>query len=667
MSNFDSNGNYNKTNWKTGDKITADKLNKIEDSLEVINNNDISRHQEADARLDALEAGVVANKQEIDAKVDALEDTVISNKDAADLDIYRIDQHMTLLDKKIDDGVAEVYGVAETVDGKIAEVDASMKAMVAEVESDLEGLHAKDEELSEQIEQIVSITKTNYLNVVEAIDRGFTIDEITTECKSNGYIFYIANGDVLNIDKTLNLRHIKVIIEGTVNVNFNGVGLIIGSSSTSPMSFKTYIYAITHTNYQDGDISVQIQGVLNGDIEIQYARKVKLWADGNDSTIDAISYSKFTLGTIYNLEINSNKNAGNIGWITECIFYGGRYTNILIDGNFPHEELIFIKPCLENGILTMNQGVNCRFIHMRNEDSSGDFSRFKINLGEKTHGNRIELGAVESGWSTLYMTDHLKSVGSIVDNGRENAITNQIAEQYKDVTIFNIIANVTLKKNWCKYNLPNADVDKIILNNTLMFIDVKNYASFFKKTFPIGSIKRFKIVYDGINDYGDNVGRGWNVTIQCYDKSKNLITKQSISSLNIIHFEANGSHTFSYPVEGTKHFLITNNDVHYIKMNIYAQGDSKIIKVKNISLSMYCNHNDENQVNILKSSIERNVYRSGFLSKSSATDIETLRNDYNKLIDMLFLNGVIGELQTVGDMNYTDYNALEKFYSLDDI
>lgn len=43
---FDSNGNYNKTNWKNDDIITADKLNKIEESLEIINNNDTSRHEE---------------------------------------------------------------------------------------------------------------------------------------------------------------------------------------------------------------------------------------------------------------------------------------------------------------------------------------------------------------------------------------------------------------------------------------------------------------------------------------------------------------------------------------------------------------------------------------------------------------------------------------------
>ena len=52
---FNEDGTYNKTEWKAGDKITAVKLNKIESSLEAINNNDINRHVEADSRLDDLE------------------------------------------------------------------------------------------------------------------------------------------------------------------------------------------------------------------------------------------------------------------------------------------------------------------------------------------------------------------------------------------------------------------------------------------------------------------------------------------------------------------------------------------------------------------------------------------------------------------------------------
>ena len=37
---FDANGQYNKTNWKTGDRISQGKLNKIEDALDKINQNE---------------------------------------------------------------------------------------------------------------------------------------------------------------------------------------------------------------------------------------------------------------------------------------------------------------------------------------------------------------------------------------------------------------------------------------------------------------------------------------------------------------------------------------------------------------------------------------------------------------------------------------------------
>ena len=66
---FNEDGTYNKTEQKTGDKITAVKLNKIELSLEAINNNDIDRHVEADSRLDILEEQM--------ARVNSLIETLI--------------------------------------------------------------------------------------------------------------------------------------------------------------------------------------------------------------------------------------------------------------------------------------------------------------------------------------------------------------------------------------------------------------------------------------------------------------------------------------------------------------------------------------------------------------------------------------------------------------
>jgi len=161
MASFDENGKYIKTNWKAGDKITATKLNKIEESIEAVNDNDISRHVEADARLDALEAKDVAHDKEFTN----IKNTIADNKAAAELGDYEINSRMTFLEDELNEGIEEVHNVAETVDGKIATAEANMtaqvnqgkadmEAMVAEVEADLEGLHAKDEELSEQLAHI---------------------------------------------------------------------------------------------------------------------------------------------------------------------------------------------------------------------------------------------------------------------------------------------------------------------------------------------------------------------------------------------------------------------------------------------------------------------------------------------------------------------------------
>ena len=115
MASFDENGKYIKTNWKAGDKITATKLNKIEESIEAVNDNDISRHVEADARLDALEAKDVAHDKELKNVKNLIEDA----KDAAELGDYEINSRMQFLEEELNEGIEEVHNVASTVDSKI--------------------------------------------------------------------------------------------------------------------------------------------------------------------------------------------------------------------------------------------------------------------------------------------------------------------------------------------------------------------------------------------------------------------------------------------------------------------------------------------------------------------------------------------------------------------
>lgn len=218
MASFDENGKYIKTNWKAGDKITATKLNKIEESIEAVNDNDISRHVEADARLDALEAKDVAHDKEFTN----VKNLIADNKAAAELGDYEINSRMTFLEDELEEAVAEVNNVASTVDDKIATAEANMtaqvnqgkadmEAMVAEVEADLEGLHAKDEELSEQlahIEKINNIINRKFKTIVGASPMYYTSESTPRE---KSYIdMDCARLSKLNIDTAQFVAHIKI-------------------------------------------------------------------------------------------------------------------------------------------------------------------------------------------------------------------------------------------------------------------------------------------------------------------------------------------------------------------------------------------------------------------------------------------------------------------------
>lgn len=66
---FNQDGTYNKTLWQNGDVITSEKMNKIEETLEVINDNDISRHAEVTTRMNDLESAIQANKTASDSAI----------------------------------------------------------------------------------------------------------------------------------------------------------------------------------------------------------------------------------------------------------------------------------------------------------------------------------------------------------------------------------------------------------------------------------------------------------------------------------------------------------------------------------------------------------------------------------------------------------------------
>ena len=52
---FDNNGNYNKTVWETGDRISEEKLNKIEDAIYTINQNESALNKQMTSNYNVLQ------------------------------------------------------------------------------------------------------------------------------------------------------------------------------------------------------------------------------------------------------------------------------------------------------------------------------------------------------------------------------------------------------------------------------------------------------------------------------------------------------------------------------------------------------------------------------------------------------------------------------------
>ena len=64
---FDSNDNYNKTNWQTGDRITENKLNKVEDALYKLSQNDKTLDTKISSNFNILST-IKADKAELDVE-----------------------------------------------------------------------------------------------------------------------------------------------------------------------------------------------------------------------------------------------------------------------------------------------------------------------------------------------------------------------------------------------------------------------------------------------------------------------------------------------------------------------------------------------------------------------------------------------------------------------
>lgn len=343
MASFDENGKYIKTNWKAGDKITATKLNKIEESIEAVNDNDISRHVEADARLDALEAKDVAHDKEFTN----VKNTIADNKAAAELGDYEINSRMTFLENELNEGIEEVHNVAETVDGKInaavtnvnnvaetvdgkiATAEANMTTQVNQGKADMEAMVDKINASAAFLNLIADFGAKGDGNT----DDTQAIQNAVDHCITNRISLYIPNGRYKISEP------IKIVDPARY---YNGVD-IIGQSKqvviTPTHEDFAFIIEADRTYIENLTITGPTDHISSG-----------IWCKSSQCIIDNVIFSYCNVGikfsdsawcsNTYKINMYSTRNAyimdsGCGGGYIEFMFLSGTagYSNPVDDGS----------------------------------------------------------------------------------------------------------------------------------------------------------------------------------------------------------------------------------------------------------------------------------------------------------------------------------------------
>lgn len=267
---FNEDGTYNKTEWKAGDRITAVKLNKIELSLETINNNDIDRHVEADSRLDILEERM-ANTPD-NGQMDALEDMVKDNKDVVDLAMYNINSKIESLENHVDDILSAVSDDIDTLESRADGVDYTLSALSDDIDTINDSLDVTVKD--------ISVLKTEHVNVLEYGAVGDGINDDTTAFENA-----IATGKTVFIP----MRNRVYKVNRTLYPLKNQI--IYGDTSISKRNKDETDYGIT-TDMQD----LTIFDLSNKQITL---RNIRLFSD----EYSGIGVANVYDGRLYDIEI----------------------------------------------------------------------------------------------------------------------------------------------------------------------------------------------------------------------------------------------------------------------------------------------------------------------------------------------------------------------------
>ena len=374
--------------------------------------------------------------------------------------------------------------------------------------------------------------------------------------QKNNLKFYIPIGNYKT--NTFTLENIKIIkIEGTINFfeNTQFLNIYENVNGDTPNIFINKITVGT----------IIMKGLNSADITIQNAYKLRLVAD-NTENHNFIGYNKFYLGFIRYLELWDDGSGSK--WINENLFIGGRFLGISIDGTYPHQDNLFLKPMCEHTEININVGNGNRIIDARLEGS------ISITFGEKTFQNIITSNYSGTLQNSLF-PNYINVSFNIIDNS--NGLNRVLRNE-------NLNENLVLKIN--AFNPYNSPIENDLLKPT-------SGVNIFESNLielPNIDINLFLQL--------SNPNIAWR--IECYDSNKQKLTinPNLLKNSPTLGYVSAGTYgNVSY--NRTSYWAIldsSNQDVKYIKIKFYKPSTAPTdLTLKSIEMYMTYYGNLENK------------------------------------------------------------------------
>ncbi len=135
---FDGDGNYNKTNWETGDRISEGKLNKIEDAIDKVNKNDVNNTATLSKRIENnfnLLNSIKADNVDVDNIQTQINNLVVNASGDSNPEVIQARGEFETLNDRITNDNKSIYN---TIDENRKYID-SITSTVAYLSKDIAG------------------------------------------------------------------------------------------------------------------------------------------------------------------------------------------------------------------------------------------------------------------------------------------------------------------------------------------------------------------------------------------------------------------------------------------------------------------------------------------------------------------------------------------------